>query len=307
MNLINFRKGFTLIELLVVIAIIAILIGLLLPAVQRVREASNRATCANNMKQIGLAVHNYENTFSILQPSRYSGMFPTTNPGPSPPSGAGNASVTVMILPYMEQEALYNKCVTYDGVFAAMNDVNVWQMAFPGAPNNRCRTVKVKTYICPSDATITSRGLTATQGDWGSMSYIYSYMVFGGSGMPTTYVGASGYGNNYSKYTLASLPDGTSNTIGFAEKVGACKNTSGNNVNSPANLLGPGTNNSSGTMVGTGNYGNLWMHPGSNRDWSPYLGPNQVAFGIKLLRLVFMILKTATTLVSAPLTVQLRY
>ena len=123
MNLIKYRKGFTLIELLVVIAIIAILIGLLLPAVQRVREASNRATCANNMKQIGLAVHNYENTFSILPPSRYSGMFPTTNPGPSPPTGAGNAPVTVMILPYLEQEQLYNKCITYDGVFAAMPDV----------------------------------------------------------------------------------------------------------------------------------------------------------------------------------------
>jgi prepilin-type N-terminal cleavage/methylation domain-containing protein len=273
MNLIKFRKGFTLIELLVVIAIIAILIGLLLPAVQRVREASNRATCANNMKQIGLAVHNYENTFSILPPSRYSGMFPTTNPGPSPPTGAGNAPVTVMILPYLEQEQLYNKCITYDGVFAAMNDVNVWQMLMTGTPNGRTRTAKVKAFICPSDATINSSGLTATQGDWGSMSYIYSYMVFGGSGKPNTYVGTNGYSNNYSPYTLASLPDGTSNVIGFAEKVGACRNTSGNNANSPAGLLGPGTNDSAGTMVGTGGYGNLWMYPGSNRDWAPYLGP----------------------------------
>jgi len=278
MNLIKFRKGFTLIELLVVIAIIAILIGLLLPAVQRVREAANRATCANNLKQIGLAIHNYENTYSTLPPSRYSGMIGSTinvNPGPTPPSGAGKASLAVMILPYLEQEQLYNKCVTYDGVFTNMGDCNVWQMRMNAANATPVtRQVKVKVYVCPSDATIASTGFCTSNGDWQSSSYIYSYMVFGGGGGGNNYIGGTGYDNDLSKYKLASIPDGTSNVIGFAEKVGACKNVSGNNNGVNANgFVGPGTLDSGNNMAGTGGYGHLWMYPGSNRDWAPYLGP----------------------------------
>src|SRR5437660_10732167 len=98
------RKGFSLIELLVVIAIIAILIGLLLPAVQKVREAAARSRCMNNLKQIGLAVHNFEATTGYLPPA---GCWATAKSSAS--FNVESYSILARILPYVEQNSLYQQ------------------------------------------------------------------------------------------------------------------------------------------------------------------------------------------------------
>jgi prepilin-type N-terminal cleavage/methylation domain-containing protein len=122
------RNGFTLIELLVVIAIIAVLIGLLVPAVQKVREAANRLSCQNNLKQIGLATLNYHDTFNAFPPLRIAG-------------GDGWASYWVVILPYMEQD----------------NAFKTWNLTRKYLHQSvEARQIQIKSYYCPSRRSATA-------------------------------------------------------------------------------------------------------------------------------------------------------
>jgi prepilin-type N-terminal cleavage/methylation domain-containing protein/prepilin-type processing-associated H-X9-DG protein len=132
------RAAFTLIELLVVIAIIAILIGLLLPAVQKIREAAARLQCSNNLKQIGLALHNYHDT-NLAFPQAYKSL-PTPDPTASPGTGTYGAGAFVLILPYIEEGNVYRGI---DVSRAALSSVNM-------PPNNPAYSTPLKTFLCPS-------------------------------------------------------------------------------------------------------------------------------------------------------------
>jgi prepilin-type N-terminal cleavage/methylation domain-containing protein len=140
------RRAFTLIELLVVIAIISVLIGMLLPAVQKAREAAARISCANNLKQIGLAMHMHHNDHERLPASRDGGKVLVYLPGePEDPSLRAGASWAVLLLPYIEQQNLYNRWPPSLDYFVIDRPV---------------RETTVKLYLCPSRRGEKSSGLS---------------------------------------------------------------------------------------------------------------------------------------------------
>jgi prepilin-type N-terminal cleavage/methylation domain-containing protein len=234
------RKGFTLIELLVVIAIIAVLIGLLVPAVQKVREAANRMMCAHNLKQIVIAAHNYNNTYGWLPPGEL-GAPPGTNSFYDPNYwNYQHIGVLALLLPFVEQEPLYKTM-----------DVIPLPVGGPGPPwwydsnNWNAAQQKVKLYLCPSDDAYREQsGTFITFNTFstgpGHFELVGWYFPNGGGGdqlAKTNYLGVSGYSGHvgdpsldkydglYVSATQISLgqltaADGSSQTLMFGESLG---------------------------------------------------------------------------------------
>jgi prepilin-type N-terminal cleavage/methylation domain-containing protein/prepilin-type processing-associated H-X9-DG protein len=203
------RKGFTLIELLVVIAIIAVLIGLLLPAVQKVREAAARMQCSNNLKQLGLAAHNYHGNYNKF-PSGVNLANGYTAAGgawtaPAAPAPGLNFSLLESLLPYIEQDNLYR-----------LLNFTTNQYANTNGPTSPGATI-IKTYLCPSD-------VAPTQTTWvtGGTTYYFGANSYGGNpgvyGFYTDTMDRTGIFYINSSVTLPGITDGTSNTFMFGER-----------------------------------------------------------------------------------------
>jgi prepilin-type N-terminal cleavage/methylation domain-containing protein/prepilin-type processing-associated H-X9-DG protein len=294
----NQRSGFTLIELLVVIAIIAILIGLLLPAVQKVREAAARMVCTNNLKQIGLAIHNYESANQTLPPSM-------NNRG---------MTADVMLLPYLEQDArfkIWEPTQRGSGSFWCSNLQPVLRGYGPAGAAAYAAEGNIKAFICPSAPSPESAKNMPQLRAWGVKGIDFpntgtwaglgaappalsttTYTFTGGTETITTtgknhYALNIGYGSDPAsgldgyrgpfRYNNGSgrgspilgVADGTSNTIGFAETAGG--------------LTFVGTTNEGWTMNPVGHSffaSNFWACPSASTNCNTSAGGKGLGSGI---------------------------
>jgi prepilin-type N-terminal cleavage/methylation domain-containing protein/prepilin-type processing-associated H-X9-DG protein len=211
------RRGFTLIELLVVIAIIAILIALLLPAVQAAREAARRIQCTSNMKQIGLALHNYHSVHNVFAMGCSSGQY---NPPSTIWSVKQNLGPLALILPYLEQTPVYNS-INFN--FGADEFEPIASRSLTAWVQGTATNTSLKVYQCPSDPlagapdyqnTTNTTNYYASVGTtmyWSQLGTTYSNSV------PSVNMPSTGLFTLQASYGLAHCTDGSSNTIAFGE------------------------------------------------------------------------------------------
>ena len=264
------RPGFTLIELLVVIAIIAVLIGLLLPAVQKVREAASRAQCANNLKQMSLGTFSYESAYGWFPPSRIRDHWATWE---------------VIILPYIEQQAIYNQWDLTMQYYNQPSSVTVLQVKIYYCPSRRSPGLISSATDVPDNGSPSTMNYPGALGDYagcaGDKQYA-QYMDYPGvangavvSAQNTNTLSGSAVVKWRGPVTIAKITDGTSNTLMAGEKqvpntvsgnaIGDGSIYNGDNEWSWVRVCGPGYPLANGP---TDTHGGLWpylfgsCHPG---------------------------------------------
>ncbi len=262
------RRGFTLIELLVVIAIIAILIALLLPAVQQAREAARRTQCKNNIKQIGLALHNYHDTYNTFPPGR------TRNPNIADSWYTGNLNWHGRILPFIDQAPLFNQIDWTRGGGTNATDGNT------GTANTAVRARILPAFLCPSDPANGSVSWTDPSG-----TRVTSPPLTDAYGR-TSYVGNAGNVNNESAATpglfgtnssvqMRDITDGTSNTLAVSEvMIGfpILASSGSDPTGSPAMCATSGTPTT--TQVEQRGHSWFWSYRQASNLFSTRIGPN---------------------------------